>query len=134
MGMSDKMRTEMMMKRNFVNALVEALKEDGNDVHVTGDGAFAVIMEIDGVDRALNFAGTMKKNVIDGVEATAMEVVDAMITEYEDKVADREKREAEAKAKKEAKVAEAKAKKAKKEAEAEAGKKLEEKEKEVKGE
>jgi hypothetical protein len=126
MGMSDKMRKEMMLKRDFVNALAEILKADDKDVFVTGDGAFAVIMEVDGVDRVLNFAGTMKKNLIEGVEATAIEVVETMVAEYEDKVADREKREAEAKAKKEAKVAEAKAKKAKKEAEAEAGKKLDE--------
>lgn len=126
MGMSDKMRKEMIMKRDFVNALVEGLKADGNDVFITGDGSFAVIMEIEGVDRVLNFAGTMKKNLVDGVEVTAIEVAETMVTEYEDKVTDREKRETEAKAKKDAKVAEAKAKKAKKESEAEAGKKLDE--------
>lgn len=121
MGMSNKMKTELAIKRETVKAILEAMGTAGISAEITGDGAFGMVIKVDGEDRVLNFVGTMKKNALDGVAITADEVLDNLIIEFMDKVDEREKSE---------KIAEEK--KALKEAEVAAKKVLKEKEKEAK--
>jgi hypothetical protein len=119
MGMSNKMKSEMTVKSEAVKTILAGFETEAV-VEVTGDGSFAMIVEVDGEKRVLNFVGTMKKNTVEGVAATADEVLDALVTEFMDKVDEREKTEKVAAEKKALKEADAAAKKAMKEKEKEA--------------
>jgi hypothetical protein len=115
MGMSNKMKSEMNAKIAMVNAVLAAMAEKDIVAEVTGDGSFAVIVEVDNEKRVLNFVGTMKKNVVNEVAVSADEVLDNLVDEFGDKVAEREANEKIAAEKKALKLAEVEAKKVAKE-------------------
>lgn len=119
MALTKAQKIGLEVKGMLTNAIVEAGILEGfevgtvRDVVRTGDAAFAVRIEIEGEARVINFVGTLKKNEVDGVAVVAEDVIDQLVTEYNEKVADRDSKEIEAKIKVAAKLAKVEAKKVK---------------------
>ena len=119
MALTKAQKIGLAVKGEVTNAIVQEGLDAGfgvatvKDVVRTGDAAFAVMIELEGVDRVINFVGTLKKNEVEGVAVDGRDVIDQLVAEYNEKVTDRENKEMEAKIKEAAKLAKIEARKGK---------------------